>query len=293
MRRNSVLGAGNGLSRRGVFAGFPILIFGKEILFRIKCLIPGDLLAGVAGDAAHDAHHGGIAHAGAVVDRVAVTDAGVHLVMLYLIHVWLRAFVAPDAVVILDDALAAGDRGAALGAVDIIVVLAMAAGNLALAEESSGAVFEEVVDLDMIPDVAGIIWALTAANGYGATRRFVAKEPRDFVDAVHGLFHQTIASAPSEIVPVAYLPFNVTPFLFTSGVGRHGFHGAGVVGGVHGLHIADGAVGNAFEKFAPRIVVAPAKPGHDGQTLFLGQHLPRHNVAVVLHHAEDDLVPHL
>ena len=86
MRRNSVLSAGNGLSRRGVFAGFPILIFGKEILFRIKCLIPGDLLTGVAGDAPHDAHHGGIAHAGTVVDRVAVADAGVHLVMLYLIH---------------------------------------------------------------------------------------------------------------------------------------------------------------------------------------------------------------
>ena len=271
MRLNSVLGAGNGFSRRGVFASFPILIFGEEILFRIKGLIPGDLLAGVSGDAAHDAHHGGIAHAGAVVDGVTVADAGVHLVMLYLVHVWLRAFVAPDAVVILDDALAAGDRGAALGAVDIIVVLAMAAGNLALAEESSGPVFEEVVDLDMIPDVAGIIRALTTANGYGATRRFVAKEPRDFVDAVHGLFHQTIAPAPSEIVPVAYLPFNVTPFLFTSGVGRHGFHGAGVVGGVHGLHIADGAVGNTFEKFTPRIVVAPAEPGHDGQTLFLGQ----------------------
>ena len=52
--------------------------------------------------------------------------------------------------------MATGDRGAALGAVDIIVVLAMAAGNLALAEESSGAVFEGVVDLDMIPDIAGI-----------------------------------------------------------------------------------------------------------------------------------------
>ena len=271
MRRNSVLGAGNGLSRRGVFAGLPILIFGKEILFRIKCLIPGDLLTGIAGDAAHDAHHGGIAHAGAIVDGVAIADAGVHLVMLYLIHVWLRAFVAPDAVLVLDDALAAGDRGAALGAVDIIVVLAMAAGNLALTEESSGAVFEEVVDLDMIPDVAGIIRALATTNGYGTTRRFVAKEPRDFVDAVHGLFHQTIAPAPSEVVPVAHLPFNVTPFLFTSGVGRHGFHGAGVVGGVHGLHIANGAVGNAFEKFAAGVVVSPAKSSHDGQALFLGQ----------------------
>ena len=191
-----------------MFAGLPILIFGKEILFRIKCLIPGDLLTGIAGDAAHDAHHGGIAHAGAIVDGVAIADAGVHLVMLYLIHVWLRAFIAPDAVLVLDDALAAGDRGAALGAVDIIVVLAMAAGNLALTEEASGAVFEEVVDLDMIPDVAGIIRALATANGYGATRRFVAKEPRDFVDAVHGLFHQTIAPAPSEVVPVAHLPLD-------------------------------------------------------------------------------------
>ena len=72
MWRNSVLGAGNGLSRRGVFAGLPILIFGKEILFRIKGLIPGDLLTGIAGDAAHDAHHGGIAHAGAVVDRLSL-----------------------------------------------------------------------------------------------------------------------------------------------------------------------------------------------------------------------------
>ena len=85
----------------GCVCRFPNSDLGKEILFRIKCLIPGDLLTGVAGDAAHDAHHGGIAHAGAIVDGVAIADAGVHLVMLHLVHVWLRAFVAPDAVLVL------------------------------------------------------------------------------------------------------------------------------------------------------------------------------------------------
>ena len=87
MRRNSVLGSEWPLQAgKSVLSPHPDLW--ERDLFRIKCLIPGDLLTGVAGDAASP-HHGGIAHAGAVVD-LAVADTGVHLVMLYLIHVWLR-----------------------------------------------------------------------------------------------------------------------------------------------------------------------------------------------------------
>ena len=92
--------------------------------------------------------------------------------MLYLIHVWLRAFVAP-----MPSSFWIGRGRSWRGPWCRRYNRCSHHGSreLALAEESSGAVFEEVVDLDMIPDVAGIIRALTTANGYGATRRFVPK----------------------------------------------------------------------------------------------------------------------
>ena len=138
----------------------------------------------------------------------------------------------------------------------------MAAGDLALAEEAARGAIEDIVHLDVIPDVAGIVRALAATHSHATVRWFVTKHPRDFVHAVHGLFHETIAAAPCEVVPVAHLPLDITPLCLAPVVRWHGFDGAGVVSGVHRLHITNGAIGNTLEKFAPTRLITPAKACH-------------------------------
>src|SRR5207237_2571251 len=51
----------------------------------------------------------------------------------------------------------------------------------------------------------------------------------------------------------------------------HWFYRRGVVGGVNRANLPNGAIVNALEKFAPRIVVSPTESSNQGQILLPGQ----------------------
>ena len=65
-----------------VEAAVPLQVLGNELLLRIQRLIPGDLLAGVGGHAAHDREQRAGGHALAVVHRLVLADGGEQQVVL-------------------------------------------------------------------------------------------------------------------------------------------------------------------------------------------------------------------
>ena len=166
---------------------------------------------------------------------------------------------------------------ATFGAQYVVVVFAVATGDLALAKETPGTAFKHVIHLDVVPYVAGVIRALATAHGHAAVWGYISENPRNFIHAMDGLLHQSITTAPSEIIPVAHLPLDVAPLWVAAVIRRHGFHRAGVVGGVHALHIANGTIGNALEKFASAGLVPPAKACHHRQAFFLGKLVAFHD----------------
>ena len=110
---------------------------------------------------------------------------------LCLVHVALFASVPPEIVVgvvcplvgftldgvLAEDQQSSGDLCAPLGAQDVVIIFIMTTGNLALAEDATLAIFVHVVHLNVVPDIARIIWALAATHGHAAVRRFIAVEP--------------------------------------------------------------------------------------------------------------------
>src|SRR5262245_28070518 len=80
------------------------------------------------------------------------------------------------------------------------------------------------------------------------------------------LLDDEIAREPGEVKPVAHLPLHVAPAALALAVPQ----GAGVVRGLDGDDIADGAVVDTVHDLAHRGMVAPAEAGNHGQAISLG-----------------------
>ncbi len=198
-------------------------------------------------------------HALAIIDGLIFANGGEEAVVLTLIHVVLRA--APGPVRFTFDARRQGtfERAIAIGTHDVIGVFVVAAFRLAIDDESAEAVRVEVIDGEMIINVAAFGRNFATAYSDATDRRFVFHGPGDFVHAMNGLFDDAIAAEPNEVVPVANLPLGVAHAGGTGAVWRHGFDRAGVVRGVVSDGAADGAIVHFFESGDDGIVIAPAE----------------------------------
>ena len=86
---------------------------------------------------------------------------------------------------------------------------------------------------------------------------------------VNGLFDQAVSRQKSEVVPIAYHPFEVRNSFRTSAGGRHRFDGTGEVRPIDGQHVSNLAFVNSLKESTPGQVIPPAETGDDGQFLFL------------------------
>ncbi len=103
--------------------------------------------------------------------------------------------------------------GRALGAPDDVVDIVGAARLLAATGKDLGPVGVFVGDAEVVKDVA-VLFAgprLAAADADALDRRFVAHDPRGFVEAMDVLLGVVIAREPSEVEPVAVLVFHLAP----------------------------------------------------------------------------------
>ncbi len=163
------------------------------------------------------------------------------------------------------------DGAHALGAHDVIGVFIPTVFDLPAANERANTVRVNVVHLEVVENVAALGRNLAAAHRRATERRFVALRPRDLIDAVHGLLHQTVAAEPLEVVPVGDLPLHVAHASRTRAGRRHRLHGTGVIGGVIRDDVADRARFQLVERGDDVVAIAPAKTGHQREVLLLGK----------------------
>ena len=200
-------------------------------------------------------------HALAVVHRLVLADGREQHVVLPLVHVVLLAGEGPVGLAFDARHGAAADGAGAFGAQDVIGILVVAARDLAVGQEGAHAVRVDVVDFEVVVDVAALGRNRAAADADAAHRRLVVHRPRDLVDAVDRLLHQAVAAQPHEVVPVADLPLDVAHAGGPRAGRRHRLHRVGVVGGVVGHQLADRAVLHLLEGVLDHVVVAPAEAG--------------------------------
>ena len=206
----------------------------------------GDLFASVGGRAGHHGGEGGLDHALAGVERFAVTNGGVHFVVLGLVAV-VAAFAvgacipAPHQSIFIGEYVefAAGFTSVfAFGSVDAVPDAVLAVIHLAAEMVALGAVGPGELDAEVVVDVAFFFAAvLAAAVGDGVGGYFVVLGPEHFVDAVHGLLHDVIAGEPSEVVPAPEHVLDVGLSVFPIPIDIP-FAGVVVVARENGLQIA-------------------------------------------------------
>src|SRR5438552_2937975 len=80
---------------------------------------------------------------------------------------------------------------------------------------------EFIANEHMIENVAFVVGRLAATHGDSSERALVLQSPRHFIDTVAGLLHISVAGKPTEIVPVAQLPFQVAHPRGPLAGGRH------------------------------------------------------------------------
>src|SRR5579872_3298357 len=81
--------------RRYFVTSVPIDAVGDQPLVRVQRLVPGDLLAGVGGHAAHHREKRACGHALAVVDGIVAANGGKQDVVFALVHVVFLAVPRP------------------------------------------------------------------------------------------------------------------------------------------------------------------------------------------------------
>ena len=166
-------------------------------------------------------------------------------------------------------AASAAEPSDAFRAGDVVLGLAVAAGNLSLRHEAAHSVGPLVIHLDVIVDVAVVIRSLPSADGGALQRRQVFHRPHHFVDAVNRLLDESIAAEPHEVVPIADLPLDIVHTGRPVGGGRHRFHRSCEVSVIKGAHFADGAMVKPLVELNARCVRAPAETGLHGQPFSL------------------------
>src|SRR5688572_30012109 len=120
-----------------------------------------------------------------------------------------------------------------------------------------------VVDFEVIENIATVRRNLSSSNGDATDRIGVAERPADFVDAVNGLLDQAIAGQPSEVIPIADLPFDIAHAGGTRGCGRHRLDRTGVIRGVVTQEVPDSAIQYEFHWIARVVGITPAKSGNE------------------------------
>src|SRR5437588_9886188 len=166
-------------------------------------------------------------------------------------------------------AASAAEPSDAFRASDVVLGLAVAAGNLSLRHEAAHSVGPLVIHLDVIVDVAVVIRSLPSADGGALQRRLVLHRPNHFVDAVNRLLDESIAAEPHEVVPIADLPLDIAHPGRPTGGGRHRLHRPGKVSVIKGANFADGAMVKSLKELYARCVRAPAETGLHGQPFSL------------------------
>src|SRR5205814_9745948 len=163
----------------------------------------------------------------------------------------------------------AAEQSDAVRAGDVVLGLAVAAGNLAFCHEAAHTAGPLVIHLDMIVNVAFVIRSLPSADRGALQRRLVLHRPNHFVDAVNRLLDESIAAEPHEVVPIADLPLDIAhpgrPLI----CGRHRLDGSGEISVIKRAHFADGAIVKSFEELRARRVRAPTETGLRGQPVSL------------------------
>ena len=213
-----------------------------------------------------------MAHPVAVVDGLPLSQRIVLEDVLVDVHVIVLLFFKAPAVLAGDEDAVAVDDALALGAGDVVGVLAVAAGDLAAADGGVASVAvvidagEVVVDVIALRAGEGNLASAVAHAGEGV---FVAKGPADFVHAVDGLLHDAVAAEPGEVIPVPDHPLHVAHAGGAGGGGGHGLDRAGVVGGMVVNDVADGAFEHAGDGGDARRALSPAEAGDDALAIAL------------------------
>ncbi len=100
--------------------GVKVNLLGDTTFLGVNRLVPGDLLPGMAGHAAHEREHGALRHPFAVVDHLALSNRREEFIVLDLVHVGVLALVTP-LVFALDEGLGSlADKAITLGAHDVV-----------------------------------------------------------------------------------------------------------------------------------------------------------------------------
>ena len=249
-----------------------------ELFLGVEHHFLGDLFAGVGGGAGHHGGEGGLDHALAGVERFAVTNGGVHFIVLSLVAV-VAAFAvgagipAPHQSILVGEYVefTAGFTSVfAFGSVDAVPDAVLAVIHLAAEMVALGAVGPGELDAEVVVDVAFFFAAVLAATvGDGVGGDFVVLGPEHFVDAVHGLLHDVITGEPSEVVPAPEHVFDVGLGVFPIPIDIP-FAGVVVVARENGLQIAQIASENFLVRVALRVGPAPDEAIDDGCALFFG-----------------------
>src|SRR5436853_540488 len=107
---------------------------------------------------------------------------------------------------------------------------------------------------------------LSSTCSRASNRGLVAHSPGDFIQAMDMLFDIEVAGRPSEVLPVAKLPFHVAPFRLA----RELLQRVGVIGRLNRDDVADCAFMNLLERGSHSVIVSPAQARDDSQ-VFLGR----------------------
>src|SRR5262249_53713646 len=167
----------------------------------------------------------------------------------------------------------AADGAGAFGAQNVVRVFVVAADHLPVRYEGPHAVRIDVVDLEVVENIAAFGRDCAAADADAAHRRLVVHEPGNFVDAVNRLFDEAVAAEPDEVVPVADLPLDVAHSGRTRAGRRHRLYRVGVICRIIGDGFTDRAAFHLRERLEDLIVVSPAEAGDQRQVFgarFLG-----------------------
>ena len=164
----------------------------KQPLLRVQRLVPGHLLAGIGSHPAHDSEHRAGGQALAVVHRLVLADGGEEQIVFPLVHIVLLSAEDPVGLALNARLGAAADGASAIRPEHVVGVLVVAAFVLPVRHEGSGAVRINVVDFEVIEDVAALGRNGASAHPDTTHGRFVVHGPRDLVDAMDRLFHQAV-----------------------------------------------------------------------------------------------------
>ncbi len=242
---------------------------GREVLFRVEDLIPGNGLPGVSRLTSHNAHESGLAHVVAVVDDFSGADGAEEGFVLGIVHIFgSRGLALP--VHLAGDAMQ-HEVGGAFSAVDQIGAIVGALIELAAVGEATDLppagqipledVAEVVIDIAELRGSA----LLTTAGAGNARGRNVAHHPKRLVEAVDVLLDDVIAGEIGVIEPVADLVLHVAPL----GLAGLAPEPTGEVVGVDRDDFADLAGVDLLHRLHEVLFVAVAQAGNEVQA-FLG-----------------------